>query len=51
MAVDTAYGEQTESQRDITEMVRRIADEQIIPNAEHFKRLVLVPRKSATQAS
>ena len=36
MAVDTAHSEQTEIQRDITEMVRQFADEQIIPNAEHF---------------
>ena len=37
MAVDTAaFSEQTEIQRDITEMVRQFADEQIIPNAEHY---------------
>ena len=37
MAVDTAaYSEQTDMQRDITEMVRQFADEQIIPNAEHY---------------
>ncbi len=37
MAVATdAYSEKTEIQRDITEMVRQFADEQIIPNAEHF---------------
>ncbi len=37
MAVDTAaYSEQTDLQRDITEMVRQFADEKIIPNAEHF---------------
>jgi acyl-CoA dehydrogenase-like protein len=36
MAVKTAYSEQTEIQRDITEMVRQFADEQIIPNAEHY---------------
>jgi alkylation response protein AidB-like acyl-CoA dehydrogenase len=37
MAVDTsAYSEQTELQRDITEMVRQFADEKIIPQAEHF---------------
>ena len=37
MAVDTAaYSEQTELQRDITEMVRQFADEKIIPKAEHF---------------
>ena len=37
MAVDTAsYSEQTDLQRDITEMVRQFADEKIIPQAEHF---------------
>ena len=37
MAVETAaYSEQTDLQRDITEMVRQFADEQIIPNAEQF---------------
>src|ERR1700754_4328060 len=37
MAVDTqAYSEQTDEQRAITEMVRQFADEQIIPNAEHY---------------
>jgi alkylation response protein AidB-like acyl-CoA dehydrogenase len=37
MAVDTAaFREQTDEQRDITEMVRQFADEQIIPNAEHY---------------
>jgi alkylation response protein AidB-like acyl-CoA dehydrogenase len=37
MAVETAaYTEQTDLQRDITEMVRQFADEKIIPNAEHF---------------
>ena len=37
MAVETAaYAEQTDIQRDITEMVRQFADEQIIPNAEKY---------------
>jgi alkylation response protein AidB-like acyl-CoA dehydrogenase len=37
MAVDTAaFSEQTDEQRAITEMVRQFADEQIIPNAEHY---------------
>ncbi len=37
MAVDTAaYREQTDEQQAITEMVRQFADEQIIPNAEHY---------------
>ena len=37
MAVDTAAdSEQTDIQRDITEMVRQFVDEQILPNAEHY---------------
>jgi alkylation response protein AidB-like acyl-CoA dehydrogenase len=36
MAVDATTSEQTEIQRDITEMVRQFADEQIIPNAERY---------------
>ena len=37
MAVETAaYSEQTDTQRDITAMVRQFVDEQIIPNAEHY---------------
>ncbi|MBS1880699.1 MAG: acyl-CoA dehydrogenase family protein [Actinobacteria bacterium] len=37
MAVDTAaYREVTEDQQAILEMVRQFADEQIIPNAEHY---------------
>src|SRR5881409_1243590 len=38
MAVETsaAFYEKTDEQRAITEMVRRFADEQIIPNAEHY---------------
>jgi len=37
MAVETAaYSDQTDIQRDITEMVRQFVDEQIIPNAEHY---------------
>jgi alkylation response protein AidB-like acyl-CoA dehydrogenase len=37
MAVETAaYTEQTDIQRDITEMVRQLVDEQIIPNAEKY---------------
>jgi alkylation response protein AidB-like acyl-CoA dehydrogenase len=35
-ATDTSYSEYTEDQRDILAMVRQFADEQIIPNAEHF---------------
>jgi alkylation response protein AidB-like acyl-CoA dehydrogenase len=37
MAVDTAaFSEQTDEQRAIIEMVRQFADEQILPNAEHY---------------
>jgi alkylation response protein AidB-like acyl-CoA dehydrogenase len=37
MAVETAaFNEQTDVQRDITEMVRQFVDEQIIPNAEKY---------------
>ncbi len=38
MAVATAstYTEKTDEQKAITEMVRQFADEQIIPNAEHY---------------
>src|ERR1700744_5814230 len=36
MAVETAYQDRTEEQQAICEMVRQFADEQIIPNAEHY---------------
>src|SRR6201992_1869623 len=37
MAVDTAaYREMTDEQQAIVEMVRQFADEQILPNAEHY---------------
>src|ERR1700753_1856224 len=37
MAVDTAaYREMTDEQQAIIEMVRQFADEQILPNAEHY---------------
>ncbi|MBV9916129.1 MAG: acyl-CoA dehydrogenase family protein, partial [Solirubrobacterales bacterium] len=36
MAVASAYGERTDEQRAICEMVRQFADEQIIPTAEHY---------------
>src|SRR3954462_13316831 len=36
MAVAAPYSEYTDEQRAIIEMVRQFADEQIIPNAEHF---------------
>jgi alkylation response protein AidB-like acyl-CoA dehydrogenase len=34
LAVATAYSEQTDEQRAITEMVRQFVDEQVIPIAE-----------------
>src|SRR5216110_3705279 len=36
MATATSYIEKTDEQKAILEMVRQFADEQIIPNAEHF---------------
>ena len=46
MAVETAvYSEQTDLQRDITEMVRQFADEKIIPNAEHFDHEDIFPEQ------
>ncbi|MEY2442288.1 MAG: hypothetical protein QOJ46_1714 [bacterium] len=36
MAVATAYTEYTDEQKDIIAMIRQFADEQILPNAEHF---------------
>ena len=36
MAVADPYTEKTDEQQAITEMVRQFADEQIIPNAEHY---------------
>src|SRR5947209_7360771 len=36
MAIATPYIELTDEQKAITEMVRQFADEQIIPNAEHY---------------
>jgi alkylation response protein AidB-like acyl-CoA dehydrogenase len=36
MAVTTPYTEMTDEQKAICEMVHQFADEQIIPNAEHF---------------
>ena len=35
-ALDGFYGTLTDEQKAITEMVRQFADEQIIPNAEHY---------------
>src|SRR3954466_16232954 len=36
MAVASTYSEYTDEQKDIIAMVRQFADEQILPNAEHF---------------
>src|ERR1700744_3147334 len=36
MAVETAYQDRTDEQKAICEMVRQFADEQILPNAEHY---------------
>src|ERR1700710_1506741 len=36
MAVITPYTEKTDEQKAITEMVHQFADEQILPNAEHY---------------
>src|SRR6201994_3825316 len=36
MAVAAPYSEYTDEQKDIIAMVRQFADEQILPNAEHF---------------
>jgi alkylation response protein AidB-like acyl-CoA dehydrogenase len=36
MAVATPFSDLTDEQKAITEMVRQFADEQIIPNAEHY---------------
>jgi alkylation response protein AidB-like acyl-CoA dehydrogenase len=36
MAVVTAFSDKTDEQKAITDMVRQFADEQIIPNAEHY---------------
>jgi alkylation response protein AidB-like acyl-CoA dehydrogenase len=36
MTTTVSYSDKTDEQRAITEMVRQFADEQIIPNAEHY---------------
>jgi alkylation response protein AidB-like acyl-CoA dehydrogenase len=36
MATTTTYSDRTDEQKAITEMVRQFADEQILPNAEHY---------------
>ena len=36
MAIATPYTDKTDEQKAICEMVRQFADEQILPNAEHY---------------
>jgi Acyl-CoA dehydrogenase, middle domain len=49
MAVDTAaLGEMTDIQRDITEMVRQLVDERIIPDAERYDHEDSFPEKFGT---
>src|ERR1044071_10486207 len=36
MAIAPTYTEYTDEQKDIIAMIRQFADEQILPNAEHF---------------
>ncbi|MBV9003813.1 MAG: acyl-CoA dehydrogenase family protein, partial [Solirubrobacterales bacterium] len=36
MTLTSPYTDRTDEQKAITEMVRQFADEQIIPNAEHY---------------
>jgi alkylation response protein AidB-like acyl-CoA dehydrogenase len=43
MAVATSIIEKTDEQRAITEMVRQFADEQILPNAQHYDHEVEFP--------
>src|ERR1700684_3760810 len=50
MAVATTpYSEKTDEQQAITEMVRQFADEQILPNAEHFDHEDLFPEPIVEQ--
>ena len=50
MAVDTtSYTDKTDEQKAITEMVRQFADEQIIPNAEHYDHEDLFPEPIVEQ--
>ena len=36
MAIATPHTDKTDEQKAICEMVRQFADEQILPNAEHY---------------
>src|SRR6202012_5707391 len=49
MAVETAYQDKTDEQKAICEMVRQFADEQIIPNAEHYDHEDEVPEPIVEQ--
>ncbi len=48
-AAASPYIEKTDEQRAITEMVRQFADEQILPNAEHFDHEDLFPEPIVEQ--
>src|SRR5271168_313508 len=43
------YNEMTDEQKAITEMVRQFADEQILPNAEHYDHEDVFPEPSVAQ--
>ena len=49
MAVATPYNEKTDEQKAICEMVRQFADEQILPNAEHYDHEDLFPEPIVEQ--
>ena len=49
MAVAAPYTEKTDEQKAICEMVRQFADEQILPNAEHFDHEDLFPEPIVAQ--
>src|SRR4030081_2245227 len=49
MAVDSPHTEKTDEQKAICEMVRQFADEQIIPNAEHYDHTASSPEPIVEQ--
>ncbi len=49
MAVATPFYEKTDEQKAIIEMVRQFADEQIIPNAEHYDGADEYPDRSSSR--
>ena len=49
MAVDTQSHDMTDEQRAICEMVRQFADEQILPNAEHYDHEDSSPSRSSSR--